>query len=109
MAVTINIEFTDEQWKIVQDNLPLFKKKTDDEVVTPERMAEIIFEDGSIKTIKNSSKARTQWIRYGVGGGDFKEYNEVSGKPTDNVIKQLTLEEKDELMTLIQDVQTLGE
>jgi hypothetical protein len=70
---------------------------------------EVIFEDGSIKTIKNSSKARTQWIRYGLGGGDFKEYNEVSGKPTDNVIKQLTLEEKDELMTLIQDVQTLGE
>jgi len=70
---------------------------------------EIIFEDGSIKTIKNSSKARTQWIRYGLGGGDFKEYNEVSGRPTDNVIKQLTLEEKDELMTLIQDVQTLGE
>ncbi len=48
MAVTINIEFTDEQWKIVQDNLPLFKKKTDDEVVTPERMAEIIFEDVKI-------------------------------------------------------------
>jgi hypothetical protein len=70
---------------------------------------EVIFEDGSIKTIKNSSKARTQWIRYGLGGGDFKEYNEVSGKPTDNVIKQLTLEEKDDLMALIQDVQTLGE
>ncbi len=70
---------------------------------------EVIFEDGSIKTIKNSSKARTQWIRYGLGGGDFKEYNEVSGKPSDNVIKQLTLEEKDDLMTLIQDVQTLGE
>ena len=70
---------------------------------------EIIFEDGSIKTIKNSSKARTQWIRYGLGGGDFKEYNETGGKPTDAVIKQMTLEEKDELMTLIQDVQTLGE
>ena len=34
---------------------------------------------------------------------------EIGEKPTDDVIKQLTLEEKDELMTLIQDVQTLGE
>ena len=70
---------------------------------------EIIFEDGSIKTIKNSSKARTQWIRYGLAGGDFKKYNETNGKPTDDVIKQLTHEEKDDLMALIQDTQTLGE
>jgi hypothetical protein len=70
---------------------------------------EIVFKEGSITSIKNSSKARTQWIRYGLGGGDFKNYSEVSGVPLDAVIKQMTLEEKDELMTLIQDVQTLGE
>ena len=70
---------------------------------------EIVFKNGSIVSIKNSSKARTQWIRYGLGGGDFKNYSEVSGLPLDAVIKQMNLEEKDELMTLIQDVQTLGE
>tara|TARA_R100000315_G_C5235722_1_gene147907 strand:+ start:6081 stop:6380 length:300 start_codon:yes stop_codon:yes gene_type:complete len=70
---------------------------------------EIIFQDGSIKTIKNSSKARTQWIRYGLGGGDFKNYKEANDTPVDSVIKELTLEEKDDLMNLIQDVQTLGE
>ena len=85
------------------------KQMTVDQIDECTDIPEIIFEDGSIKTIKNSSKARTQWIRYGLGGGDFKEYNEIAGKPTDDVIKQLTLEEKDELMTLIQDVQTLGE
>ena len=70
---------------------------------------EVIFEGGSIKTIKNSSKARTQWIRYGLGGGDFKKYEEKDGIATDSVIKQMNLEEKDELMSLIQDAQTLGE
>ena len=70
---------------------------------------EIIFQGGSIKTIRNSSKARTEWIRCGLGGGDFKKYEEKDGVATDSVIKQMNLEEKDELMSLIQDVQTLGE
>jgi len=70
---------------------------------------EIVFKEGAITSIKNSSKARTQWIRYGLGGGDFKNYLEVNGMPVDDVIKQMTLEEKDELMALIQEDQTLGE
>jgi hypothetical protein len=70
---------------------------------------EIVFKNGSIVSIKNSSKARTQWIRYGLGGGDFKNYSEVNGMPIDDVIKQMDLDEKDELMALIQDAQTLGE
>jgi len=70
---------------------------------------EVIFDGGSIKTIRNSSKARSQWIRYGLGGGDFKDYKEINGLVVDSVIKQMTLEEKDDLMTVIQDVQTLGE
>ena len=70
---------------------------------------EIIFEGGSVKTILNSSKARKQWIRYGLAGGDFKNYKETNGVATDGVIKQMNLEEKDELMTLIQSGQVLGE
>ena len=70
---------------------------------------EVIFDGGSIKTIRNSSKARSQWIRDGLGGGDFKDYKEIIGIVVDSVIKQMTLEEKDDLMTVIQDVQTLGE
>ena len=69
---------------------------------------EVIFEGGSVKTILNSSKARTQWIRYGLAGGDFKDYKEINGIATDGVIKQMNLEETDELMTLIQDAQVLG-
>jgi len=70
---------------------------------------EVIFEGGTIKTILNSSKARTQWIRYGLAGGDFKDYKEESGVVVDAVIKQMNLEEKDELMVIIQNAQVLGE
>ena len=70
---------------------------------------EVIFDGGSIKTILNSSKARTQWIRYGLAGGDFKDYKEINGVASDGVIKQMNVEEKDELMTLIQEAQVLGE
>ena len=69
---------------------------------------EVIFEGGSVKTILNSSKARTQWIRYGLAGGDFKDYKDINVIATDRVIKQMNIEEKDELMTLIQDAQVLG-
>lgn len=72
-------------------------------------ISEVIFDKGSIKTIKNSSKARTKWIRCGLGGGDFNEYKEDNGVVSDSVIKQMTLEEKDELMAVIQEAQVLGE
>ena len=72
-------------------------------------ISEVIFDKGSIATIKHSSKARTKWLRYGLGGGDFKDYQEDNGVVADSVIKQMTLEEKDELMAVIQEAQILGE
>ena len=69
----------------------------------------IEFEDGKAKAINNVNKARTKWIRKGLGGGDFNNW-EPNGKDTpDNVIKQLSDEEQAELHGLIQDAQSLGE
>ena len=85
------------------------KAMTVDQIDECTDIPDIIFDNGSIKTIKNSSKARSQWIRYGLGGGDFTKYEEVNSSPTDEVIKQMSLEEKDELMNLIQEAQVLGE
>lgn len=85
------------------------KQMTVDQMDECTDIPEIVFTDGNISTIKNSSKARTQWIRYGLAGGDFKDYKEVGNQPVDSVIKELTLEEKDELMAIIQEAQTLGE
>lgn len=86
----------------------LIKEMSIDQIDKCTDIPEVIFDEGSVKTIKNSSKARTQWIRYGLGGGDFKDYKEKSGVVVDNTIKEMTLEEKDNLMLAIQDAQVLG-
>ena len=58
----------------------------------------------------DSAKARTQWIRTGLIGGDFKNF-EMNGKkcPTDKVLKQMADLEMDELFQVIKDAQVLGE
>ena len=86
----------------------LIKEMSIDQIDECTDIPEVIFDEGSVKTIKNSSKARTQWIRYGLGGGDFKDYKEQNGVVADNTIKEMTLEEKDNLMLAIQDAQVLG-
>ena len=69
----------------------------------------IEFEGGQAKTISNVNKARTKWIRKGLGGGDFNNWEPNGGDVPDNVIKQLSDEEQAELHGLIQDEQSLGE
>ena len=86
----------------------LIKEMSVDQIDECTDIPEVIFDGGSIKTIKNSSKARTQWIRYGLGGGAFKRFEEVNGIVVDEAIKEMTLEEKDDLMLIIQDAQVLG-
>ena len=86
----------------------LIKEMSVDQIDQCTDIPEVIFAEGSVKTIKNSSKARTQWIRYGLGGGDFKDYKEQNGVVADRTIKEMTLEEKDDLMLAIQDAQVLG-
>ncbi len=86
----------------------LIKEMSIDQIDECTDIPEVIFAEGSVKTIKNSSKARSQWIRYGLGGGDFKDYKEQNGIVVDRTIKEMTLEEKDDLMLAIQDAQVLG-
>ncbi len=67
-------------------------------------------EDNNVEHIKNVSKSRTAWIRHGLIGGDFKNWStNVKGQPSDSVLKQLSETEKNELMTMIQEHQKLGE
>jgi len=69
----------------------------------------IEYKSGVAVAIKNANKARTAWIRKGLAGGDFKNWETIAGMPTDKVIKELTDAEKEELRSLIQESQSLGE
>ena len=73
-------------------------------------MLQIIFKGGQASTVQGINKQRTHWIRKGLGGGEFKNWSNPNGADApDSVIKQLKDEEREELVSLIQEAQTLGE
>lgn len=63
--------------------------------------------DSGNTVLKGLNKARTSWLRKGIAGGDFKV--KINGNVPDSVLKELSEDEKNELNTLIQDYQKLGE
>ena len=84
------------------------KSMTIDEIDECKDTPKLIYIDGETTTIRNVYKARTSWLRYGIGGGEFDDYGEVNGKASDNVIKQLDDNEIEELVSEVQKAQLLG-
>ena len=70
---------------------------------------EVVFyeADGS-KTIKNINKARTAWLREGLGGGDFDDWKPNGKAAPDDVLKQLTNDEQLDLYKIIQISQSVN-
>jgi len=69
-----------------------------------------IITQGEENIVRNLSKARTSWIRYGLGGGDFKNFKLNDNKQvSDSVVRQLSEVEKSELAVVIQGTQYVGE
>ena len=86
------------------------REMTLDEVDYCNDLAVMKYEEGELSHISGLSKTRTAWIRRGIKGGDFKGYKtNLEGYPEDSVIKQMTEDEKNELVKVIQEYQTLGE
>ena len=81
-----------------------------DEVDFCNDVAVMKYEDGEVSHISGLSKSRTAWLRRGIKGGDFKAFKtDTNGYPEDSVLKQLNEEEKNELVQLVQEHQSLGE
>ena len=56
------------------------------------------------------AKARTAWLRRGIKGGEFNSFKLNSeGFVDDSVLKQLSENEKNELIPLLQRYQNMGE
>ena len=53
------------------------------------------------------NKVQTAWIRKGLAGGDFKV--EINGTVPDSAIKELSIDERTELVALIREFNQLGE
>ena len=72
--------------------------------------ARILFDKDELKSITGVNKARTNWIRKGTYGGDFKTWKGGDGTQIpDSAIKELRASEADELMAKVQEQQRLGE
>ena len=87
------------------------KEMSIDDIDFCQDISQIVYsDDGEVAGIKGMSKSRTAWIRRGILEGDFKNL-ELNGKGhlADSCIKELSEDEKNELVGLIQRYQTLGE
>ena len=93
---------------LVSGRKVLIKDMTIDQIDECKDIPELLYKDGITAAIKNVYKARTSWLRLGIGGGDFDDYKEVAGKAVDHVLKQLTESEEEELLNKIQKAQRLG-
>ena len=87
------------------------KEMSIDEVDFCSDIADILYNgNGEISTVRGVSRSRTAWLRRGISGGDFKSFSiNVKGLVEDSALKELNEAEKNELITLIQEYQTLGE
>ena len=81
-----------------------------DEVDFCNDLAVMKYENGEVSHISGLSKTRTAWLRRGIKGVDFEAFKtDANGYPIDSVLKQLSEEEKNELVQLVQEYQSLGE
>ena len=80
---------------------------TIDQIDECKDIPELIYKDGETASIRKVYKARTAWLRFGIGGGDFDDFAEIKGKAVDKVLKQLTDDETEELVNVIQKEQIL--
>ena len=89
----------------------IIRDLTIDQIDACKDIVQIVFVGDDARSVKNLASARTSWIRAGLAGGDFKNWNNPGADKIcpDNVIKQLTEAEKEELAVLIQNSQVLGE
>ena len=86
------------------------KEMSIDEVDFCSDIAILKYEDGEVSHVSGLSKTRTAWLSGGIKGGDFKTFKpDASGYPEDSVLKQINEEEKNELVQLVQEYQSLGE
>ena len=86
------------------------KEMSIDEVDICNDLAVMKYENGEVSHISGLSRTRTAWLRRGIKGGDFKTFKTgTDGYPEDSVLKQLSEDEKNELVQLVQEYQSLGE
>ena len=84
------------------------KELSEDQIADLKDIPEIYFIGEEERTIRNANKANLAWLRCGIGGGEFDDWKPNGVVPPDNVLKQLTDNERLELVGLIQECQIIN-
>ena len=84
------------------------KELSEDQIADLKDIPEIYFIGEEERTIRNTNKANLAWLRCGIGGGEFDSWKPNGVAPPDRVLKQLTTEERLELIGLIQECQIVN-
>ena len=84
------------------------RELSEDQIADLRDIPEIYFIGEEEKTIRNTHKANLAWLRCGLAGGDFKNWKPNGIAPPDSVIRQLTEDERIELIAVIQECQIVN-
>ena len=84
------------------------RELSEDQIADLEDIPEVYFIGDKERTIRNQNKASLAWLRCGLGGGDFGGWKPNGLAPPDKVLKQLTKIERNELLNIIVECQTLN-
>ena len=84
------------------------KDLTEDQIADLKDIPEIYFIGDQERTIRNTNKANLAWLRCGIGGGDFDDWKPNGVAPPDHVLRQLTEDERMEIVLLVKECQTVN-
>ena len=84
------------------------KDLTEDQIADLKDIPEIYFIGDQERTIRNTNKANLAWLRCGIGGGDFNDWKPNGIAPPDHVLRQLTEDERLEIVLLVKECQTVN-
>ena len=84
------------------------RELSEDQIADLKDIPEIYFIGEVERTIRNANKAKLAWLRCGLGGGEFNDWKPNGLAPPDHILKQLTDEERTELILLIQECQIVN-
>ena len=84
------------------------KELSEDQIADLKDIPEVYLNSKEKVVYRNINKAHLAWLRCGIGGGDFDDWKPNGVAPPDNVLRQLTEEERNEIVLLIKDCQTVN-
>ena len=88
----------------------IFKDMSIDDMDICNDITTIHQDNGGGTYFSGLARSRTAWLRRGIKGGEFKNFKLNSqGLVDDSVLKQLSEDEKNEIIPLMQGYQNMGE